>query len=295
MSSLGHRPDALTGALNEAIAGRPGVLFDLLARGSHLPGPRANDALADAFADACRAHGEEADGIALRLAHLPLHDAPGATALEFLPVCGLLALAARASSDESVRARFVAELHGSADDRRFRVRDAVVEGLARVGGAAGIRLVDEVASWMDGYFHAAAVLRALAHDTWLSSVRDADPVLARLREAFELARDAPRAAARYPGHKALIEALERTPAILAFRFGVPVFDMLVGWSVVDLPALRDAIAGTLRNKKLGGRFRREVDRVQEALEASLPAPRNPDHDVGPTRDRSGSRRRGRPR
>ena len=79
-------PDPLDRALDEAIAGRRGPLFELLTRGSKLPGPRHNVALADAFALAARARGAAGDKLALAMAHLDADEAPGATSLEFLPV-----------------------------------------------------------------------------------------------------------------------------------------------------------------------------------------------------------------
>lgn len=284
--------DPLSRALAEAVSGRTAGLYDLLTRGSRLPGTRMNTELADAFAQACRSLGTRADATAIAMARLSADRAPGATALEFIPVCGVYALAARAAaSDARGRAALVGELHAHADDLRFRVRDAVIEGLARVGASAGDALVSEVSGWMDGYFHAAAVVRALAHESWLSKLQDAQGVLDRLDEAFVLVRDAPRAAARWPGHKALVDALGTGPGLVAARFGVPAFDQLVRWAAVQDPALREAIEQTLRYKSLAGRFGPEIERVRDALEASLPPARNPDHDVGPTRNRSKSRRR----
>jgi|HubBroStandDraft_6_1064221.scaffolds.fasta_scaffold553350_1 hypothetical protein len=287
--------DPLSRALDEAIAGRRAALFDLLARGSRLPGPRAHGALAEAFAQACRARGAAADPLALAMARLSADEAPGATALEFLPLCGVLAIAHRAAADETVRANFVTELHGHADDLRFRVREAVIDGLARIGSVTGDALVEQVAPWMDGYFHAAAVLRALARETWLTNVHDAARTIARLDDAFALVCNAPRAAARYPGHKALLEALQATPPRIAVRFGVPVFDMWARWGAVADPVLRELLRASMTDAKLVGRFRTELDRVRYALDASEPPPRNPDHDHGPSRDRSGGRRRTRAR
>src|SRR6185437_5882371 len=100
--------DPLNLALDQAIAGKRAPLFDLLARGSKLPGPTINATLAEAFVTACRARGAAADPVALVLAQLPGDQAPGATPLEFLPVCGVLTLAARAAADPSVRGAFVA-------------------------------------------------------------------------------------------------------------------------------------------------------------------------------------------
>lgn len=287
--------DPLSRALSEAIAGKRQPLFDLLARGSRLPGIRVNSDLADAFAQACRTMGARSDALALAMTRLSVDEAPGATGLEFLPMCGVHALGLRAAADASVRAAFLAELHARADDLRFRVRDAVVEALARIGEAAGDALVADVVSWMDGYFHAAAVLRALGHDAWLGSLHDATPVVARFDDAFRLLQESPRAAARWPGHKALMETLTEAPTRVASRFGVPVFDMLVRWAATKDPVLHEAIAKVLGSRKLASRYGPEMARLDAALKASSPAPRNPDHNFGPSRDRSKDRKRGRRR
>jgi hypothetical protein len=291
MTGPGTTTDPLSRALDEAISGRRAPLFDLLARGSHLPGLRMNDALADAFAAACRARGARGDEVAAALARLTPNEAPGATALEFLPVCGLRAIGARAASDAAARERLVSELHAHADDARYRAREAVVEALGKVGGAAGDDLARSAASWMDGYFHAAAVLRALVSEAWIGSLRDAGAVVARFDDAFTLIRGAPRAAARWPGHKELLVALEGSLPLAAAHFGVPVFDMVERWAAVEDPVLRELIERVISVRKLAGRHGPQVERVRRAFDATRPAVRNPDHDVGPTRDRSGSRKR----
>ena len=271
------------------MTGRRGALFELLARGSHLPGKRINAGLAEAFARACRAAGSGADPVVFALARLTPKEAPGATALEFLPVCGIYAMGFRAAADEAVRKAMVAELHAHADDVRFRVRDAVVGALGRIGHAAGDPLVLEVAPWMDGYFHAAAVVDALASEAWLGSVRDPTQAAARLEEAFALAENAPRSAARSPGHKELLDVLERAVVPIGSRFGVVVFDVLERRCQVSDPVQRALIERTLQSRSLAGRYPAEVARVRRALEATQKAPRNPDHDVGPTRNRSRDR------
>jgi hypothetical protein len=281
--------DPLSVALDEAIAGRERRLYDLLTRGSRLPGPRANDALAEAFVQACRARGPSADRLVLAMSRLSADEAPGATQLEFLPVCGVLALGARSAGHATLRDAGLVELHARADDLRFRVRDAVVEALSHVGASAPDAVAGAVTSWMDGYFHAAAVLRAMSREPWLSALHAADLVVARLEEALVLVRDAPRSAARYPGHKSLVETLAQAPTVLALRFGVPVFDVLVRWTSSSDPTLRDLLGVAVRDKKLTGRFAPELTRLRVALEASQAPPRNPDHDFGPSRDRGGTR------
>jgi len=291
MTTRGNSADPLSRALGDALGGKPKALYALLARGSKLPGPRINEDLADAFAQACRAQGARTDALTLSLARLSPDEAPGASNLEFLPVCGVYALAARGAADAKVRPVVVEELHARADDVRFRVRDAVVLGLARVGAAAGDALVLDVASWMDGYFHAAAVLLALSSDVWLTTLHDAGPVVERMDDAFGLLRDAPRSVARYPGHKALVAALGRVPGLVASRFGVPVFDMLVRWAQTKDPTLREIVEASLASRNLAGRYGPELERVQAALIGSRAPARNPDHDFGPSRDRSKNRRK----
>jgi len=287
--------EAVARALDEAIDGRSAALYALLARGSRLPGPRPNDALAMAFAQVCRSRGARADRVAIAMSRLSVDEAPGATPLEFLPVCGVVAIGARAAGDVGSRELLLAELHARADDLRFRVRGAVVRALGLVGGAAGDDLIAATAAWMDGYFHAAAVVEALSREPWLPKVKDASLALRCLDEAFDLARRAPRAASRYPGRKALVEALARLAVALAIRFGPPVFGGLVRWTRPEDPELEGVLSAVLADPRLVSRFSEDVERVRRSIDAARPPPRNPDHDVGPTRDRSKRARLGRRR
>jgi hypothetical protein len=282
--------EALAKALRLAQDRDDRPLFDLLTRGSGLPGVRANAALAATFAEACVAIGRAADPLATRLATLDADRAPGGSALEFLPVCGVTALGLRGAKDGSVRARVLATLHDCAEDLRWRVREAAIDALARIGEADADALVDAVATWTDGFFQAAAVLRALAQSRWLSHVTGADAALARLDEAFALARGAERASERYPGYKALVEALGIAPGAVAARFGPRAFDLLVRWADVKEPMLREAIEANLGGR-LASRYAEDVRRVREALAASAPTRRDPRTYVGPTRGRGRKRRR----
>src|SRR5580765_5689920 len=92
-------PETLTKAFDAAVAGDTRALYDVLSRGSWLPGPRINETLVEHFADDARVRGARADRVVTTLATLDADSAPGATPLEFLPVCGIAALAARASVD----------------------------------------------------------------------------------------------------------------------------------------------------------------------------------------------------
>jgi hypothetical protein len=114
-------------------------------------------------------------------------------------------------------------------------------------------------------------------------------VEARLEEAFVLLENAPRSAARYPGHKHLVEAMSNTPRIVAARFGVPAFDQLVRWTRTGDPDLRAIIRANLTGTRLAGRYRSEIARVEAALAKTAPPVRNPDHNFGPHRSRGKKR------
>jgi len=290
----GLRGEQLVAGFAQAIEGRPERLFVQLGIQSGLPGTRVNLILAQAFATECVLRGKAADKLAFGMAALSPEAAPGASEREFLPVCGLLALGARAASekkDAALRKKVVGILHESAEDVRFRVREIVPTALAKIGAVAGDALVYELAPWMDGFFQASAVLFAMAQPNFTPVISDAEAALARLDEAYVLARDATRSMSRYPGRKALIDALSLAPAALATHFGVPVFDLLASWSNTEMPELREAIEANLRSGKLTSRYAMELKRVRAALKASLPPPRDPTMAVQGMRGRGKKRSR----
>lgn len=275
----GLRSEALNAAFDEALAGKEGRLFVQLGIQSGLPGTRLNTVLAQAFASECVIRGKVADKLALSMAQLTAEEAPGATEKEFLPVCGVLAIGSRAASepkDGALHKKAMLLLYDACDDLRYRVREVVPLALAKIGAQHGDRLVHELGTWTgDGFFHATAVLLAMANPAFLPHIDDAEAAIARLDEAYALAKNAPRSASRYPGWKALLDALAIAPAALAGRFGVPVFDHLATWANTEMPELRAAIETTLTSQKLAARYMPEIKRVRAALAASLPPPRDP--------------------
>jgi hypothetical protein len=273
----GLRNEVLTAAFEDALKGRTERLFVQLGIQSGLPGTRMNTILAHGFASECAARGQAADKLIHMMSKLP-ETAPGQSEREFLVVCGVLAVSARAVSepkDLAMQKKAVALLHDSSEDVRFRVREIVPIALAKLGAVMGDRLVHDLASWMDGFFQASAALLAMAQPNFLPVIDDMEAALARLDEAYALAKNAARSTSRYPGRKALIDALGTAPAAIAARFGVPVFDHLVTWSNTEDPELRGAIEAVLGEKKLTSRYALELKRVRKALDASIPPPRDP--------------------
>ena len=273
----GLRGDALTSAFKDAIAGRPDRLYVLLSNASGLPGTRVNMVLAQAFAVDCVALGKASDRLVIEMCNLDAERAPGDSGGEFLPVCGVLALGFRSAHDPNplLRKKALLILHALSEDFRFRVREVVPVSLARLGTVMGDVLVHEFASWTDGFFQGAAALQAMAQPNFLPVIDDAEALLARLDESYALAKNAPRSASRYPGFKALVDALASAPAAFATRFGIPVFDHLVTYSNTQIKELRAAVEAFVRSPKLTSRYADETKRVQRALDASVPPPRDP--------------------
>ncbi|MFO0660315.1 MAG: hypothetical protein U0165_10870 [Polyangiaceae bacterium] len=286
------RREALELALTKAIAGNTTPLFTLLARNSGLPGARHNEPMLEEFVQAALAHGAKIDALLRTMATLDADVARGDTEYEFVPVCAVHAIGARAATvaqDRKQHAKMLSLLHDLADDLRFRVRDAVVFALLRIGPRSTTLLAD-LAGWtIEHFFQASVVIRLLAIPSFLETVKESTQAVARLDEAFVLARDAPRSSVRYPGYKALIDALSQGPSMLSTRFATPAFDLLERWAATTEPPMRAVVESNLAAMPGARRHGEDITRVRKALEASAAPLRDPTHYVGPTRKRGKNR------
>ncbi len=283
MSATDSKP--LDSALATALAGNEKPLYDFLCRVSGLPGVRVNTTIVTAFAEACAGHGKRADALLRKMAALHPDEAPGGTALEFLPVCATAAIGLRVATDPRARDKLLPLLHDLAEDMRFRVRDEVPAALANVGARDGTWLLGEIESWMDGFFHAAAVLRALSLPQWLSTLDDAGAVAQRFARGFALLDGASRSDRRYPGYKALVDATRAAPRALASRFGVPIFEVLRDAARTSDPDLAELVRSSMRDQTLRARYADEVRSIEAVLDAAAPKPRDPSRIVHGTRKR----------
>lgn len=286
MREVAIKNDALLLALDVAQkGGSTEKLYKELMTASGLPGTRANVALAGALADECARRGKPMDTLLTRMASISADEMPGGSPMEFIPMCGVLGWGARGASDPKARAHALQLLHESADDLRFRVREAVILSLVRLGAVMGDALVHEVAPWMDGFFHAASVLTALSDPAWRNETHDAATVVLRLHEAAELVRDATRSSMRYPGYKALLEALRKAPALLASRHGAVVLEEVHRWTSLGNVDLREAATSAVRDDKTRTRFGDAVDEIHRSRDAAVPVPRDGKKVELPTRKR----------
>src|SRR6185437_6471124 len=97
-----------------------------------------------------------------------------------------------------------------------------------------------------------------------------------LDDAFVLAREAPRSASRYPGHKALVDALATAPRALIKRFGIAMLDQLAVWtSGLKMPELLDAILANLDDAQFRKPYADEIKKIKAGVEGSKAPPRDP--------------------
>lgn len=267
-------------AIEAALRGDKKSLWERLARGSRLPGPQPNIELAKEFANLVEGYGPKALPLATQMATIHADEARGGTEFEFIPMCGVLALGTLAAKmDDRSREKPWMAIHDAAEDLRFRVRDMVPIAIAHVGKRHPDWTLRNLAPWMDGFFHAAAVLRAVAEPEFLRVVRDSEQLLARLGEAFATAANANRAAARYPGFKALLDAFVLAVPPIATRFPAQTIELLDGLvAKTSDPVLREVIERAARASK-------NAEQVLRTLERTVPPRRDPRTDVGPTRRR----------
>jgi hypothetical protein len=108
---------------------------------SRLPGPRANLELAFAVAL------EGSEDQILRYARLNAEDAPGNTQAEFLALCGVLGLGYLMARGDG---KYFSTLRESANDPRWRIREAVALGLQKYGQASIEDLIDVMGEWSQG-------------------------------------------------------------------------------------------------------------------------------------------------
>jgi hypothetical protein len=290
LSAQGFQDTAIKKAFSDALLGKEDLLFAFLVKNSGLPGTRINQAVAEAFAFECAREGKASEKLALGMLDLPADYAQGGTAFEFLPVCGAFAVAARAAKDKTYISTALPVLKDASDDMRFRVRDAVALGLSWMGAASPEETLAGTDSWTEGFTYAASLTEALSQATFVDAIKKPEIVVARIDGCFRLALNAPRAAERYPGYKSLIEALPVATAMVAARFGPPMFDAMELWCKAKEPMLREVILASIRGNRVRNRYAEDVVRIEAALHSTKAIPRDPTRLIQGMRGRGKKRR-----
>ncbi len=261
-------------------------LFELLARHGRLPAGPINTGLLEEWGAMTSDGDDDLEKFLRSMGELDAESAQGATAYEFLPVAAVLALGTRAARHPDLRDSLFHWLHGRADDLRFRVREAVIESLTRIGERSPEDLLQRSAAWMDGFFHAAAVLRALSDDRVLDRLDDTAALVERIESALQLCDGANRAMCRYPGYKEVIATLDRVAPRLAKRFGAPVLRLFEAHAGSGKPEIRALVVSLAKATSKVGRQRDEAQQMNKTLAATAKKPRDPRAAQRPTRQRS---------
>ena len=117
-------------------AGNKDKIKKFLVSNSNLPSPRGNLELATAFAEVVEAYPprerETLWKLCLELAEVSADEAPTNNPKEFLTFCGIYAIGAIASVSRIFFEKALALLRESADDSRWRVREAVAMGIQKL-------------------------------------------------------------------------------------------------------------------------------------------------------------------
>ena len=280
------RSERLGAALDRAaLGGDTAELFDLLERGSGLPGPRPNFEMARAVGHALARHEARADRIVAELCR---------SEQEYLRVVAAMAFAARSLPGPDPRrtrprvAEALADLQQLAEDPRHLVRSGIVEALRLRLTTLGEPAVVDLAAWTDGYLHAHVALEALADRKWLTTLPSSDSLLARLDEAFVLADTSPRAAERSQGMRTLRGGMPAQIVIFAARFPATLV-WLEKKTASARPETREVVTGAIRALRRSQLSDVEAGRLAAMLEASGKPRRDADRVVQGTRKRGRGR------
>jgi hypothetical protein len=284
------RNDRLVAALDRAVdQGDSNELVELLHRSSGLPGVRPNLELARVVGAAIARYEGRADRLLVELAR---DEAP-----EFLRIVAAAALSARTlPPDGKVDKRrhaarateALADLQHIAEDARLMVRLGVIDALRLHLTVVGEPAVEGLAAWTDGYLQAHIALEALADRPLLDKLPSAEPVLARLEEAFLLADKSPRAAERSQGMRTLRQGMPQQIAAFAARYP-ETLAWLEAKTATKRPESREVVAGAISMVRRAGMSDVEALRLNDLLIASGKPRRDADRVVHGTRKRGKGR------
>jgi len=280
----GLKSEALLAALQDALAGEPARLEDLLARHGGLPGPKPNVKLAAAFGlELANLPGK----VAPLLTRLGANDAAPDTSQAFLPVAAAHGWVQRIRANRDVRDGWRALMELSADERgpvRVGTLDALITLTLREGGTDA--LINEAQAWLDDddrelrFGAAALVVEAIGDARVLQGARDTEALLHYVSRAIDVVADAPRSAERSDGRRRLLTSLSLALAsvVATVRAG----DRGVQWFEGECarakhPDVRSALSHALL--KLGNvpqaPTAARVDELREKLEGSAKPLRDP--------------------
>jgi hypothetical protein len=252
--------------------GRREELRAFLQKNSGLPGPRGNLELAHSFATAAagiRLEEWQWDFL-MEMAETSIAKAPVNSPKEFLPFCGLLALGALYANGlpRPRRRAALAALKTGASDHRWRVREAVAQGLQLIGEKDPAALRQIVADWLpeSSLLEKRAIAAGLAHPPLL---KDPDFALFSLETARVLLGGVSRLeekGRKDESFKILRQGLGYAVSVFVAHSPAEGFPLLRKFAAVRDRDIAWIIRENLKKKRLTEPFGKDVEQVVLILE-----------------------------
>lgn len=248
-------------------------LREYLVQRSHLPGPRGNLELAEAFTQTAENCAEENPDrtwdLCLTFAQLSADEAPTNDPQEFITFCGARGLAAVAAVFASYFDEALSRLFDLSHDPRWRVREAVAMAIQRLIEARPERTLGTLAGWIqdDDWLAMRAVAAGVAEPRLLKEAAIAKQAL-QLHDTI-MACIVASADRRSEEFKALRKGLGYTFSVIAAALPEEGFQALRKLTASEDKDLLWIAKNNLKKNRLAKHFPDEVDRCQEVIKQDV--------------------------
>jgi hypothetical protein len=171
--------------------GNDRALCDYIASNSNLPGPRGNLELAEAFADLIGQYATEKGDrlweLCTKIAEMSAEEAPVNDPRELIPFCGAVGMGALGAACPTLFAKVMTKLRVSANDPRWRMREAVPMALQRLIAAHPQRTLNALEQWAaeGSPLEMRAAAAGVAEPTLLRNDKSAQAALELHKAIFE--------------------------------------------------------------------------------------------------------------
>jgi hypothetical protein len=185
-----YRPELIALFDGFIATGYSQALFDYIASNSSLPGPRGNLELAAAFADLAGQYAPEKSErlweLCAKMAEISADEAPVNDPRELIPFCGAVGMGALGAACPTLFAKTIKALQASANDPRWRMREAVPMALERLIASRRQETLDTLAQWAAGsLLEMRAAAAGVAEPALLKDSETARAALTLHRAIFE--------------------------------------------------------------------------------------------------------------
>ena len=255
------------------LAGKELELASYLLAHSNLPGKRGNLELACAFADYIEEqYNSDAEQVLNYCISLISENPPSAEIVgneEFLPFCGNFALGRIGKIDAAKEAEFLELLKRSAQDERWRIREAVAMAIQELMDARPEATIEKLQAWIheDRDLIHRAVVAGLAEPRFMENKEIARKALDMHKTI--LARVANEAARRDADYKALVKGLCYTLSVIITGIEEEGFTYLETLIATEHPTVKKIVRENLKKKRLMRLNAEKVIELQQKLEGGL--------------------------